>query len=67
MYFVTCPKCGDNLDPGEKCECMKIKKPYRYIKPVTYTRGFIFETQIDGSIKIRQEREQCEKRQRLAL
>ena len=20
-YFVTCPDCGCNLDPGEKCDC----------------------------------------------
>ena len=20
-YFVTCPKCGANLDPGERCSC----------------------------------------------
>ena len=20
-YYDTCPKCGCNLDPGEKCDC----------------------------------------------
>lgn len=20
-YYNTCPKCGSNLDPGEKCDC----------------------------------------------
>ena len=20
-YYTTCPKCGANLDPGEKCNC----------------------------------------------
>ena len=20
-YFYSCPKCGCNLDPGEKCDC----------------------------------------------
>jgi hypothetical protein len=20
-YYTTCPKCGANLDPGEKCTC----------------------------------------------
>ena len=29
-YFTTCPDCGANLDPGEKCDCQqavkKIKK-----------------------------------------
>lgn len=22
-YFHTCPHCGSNLDPGEKCDCEK--------------------------------------------
>ena len=22
-YYWTCPYCGDNNDPGEKCDCMK--------------------------------------------
>lgn len=21
-YFNTCPNCGSNLDPGEKCDCL---------------------------------------------
>ena len=21
MYYWTCPRCGSNLDPGEKCDC----------------------------------------------
>lgn len=21
MYYKTCPRCGANLDPGERCEC----------------------------------------------
>ena len=21
-YFKTCPHCGANLDPGEKCDCI---------------------------------------------
>jgi hypothetical protein len=20
-YFNTCPRCGSNLDPGERCDC----------------------------------------------
>lgn len=23
--FDVCPKCGANLDPGEKCDCQKEK------------------------------------------
>ena len=27
-YYRTCPSCGGNLDPGERCECQdKRKKP----------------------------------------
>lgn len=25
-YFNTCPKCGCNLDPGEKCDCENEKQ-----------------------------------------
>jgi hypothetical protein len=24
-YYNTCPKCGCNLDPGEKCDCERVK------------------------------------------
>ncbi|MBQ7119853.1 MAG: hypothetical protein IJO09_06525 [Oscillospiraceae bacterium] len=26
MIYNTCPHCGANLDPGEKCECSEQKK-----------------------------------------
>ena len=25
-YYWTCPYCGANLDPGEKCDCNKEEK-----------------------------------------
>lgn len=25
-YYDTCPNCGSNLDPGEKCECAKYQQ-----------------------------------------
>lgn len=25
-YYHTCPNCGANLDPGEKCDCQNEKK-----------------------------------------
>lgn len=25
-YFVTCPFCGSNLDPGERCDCEGVEK-----------------------------------------
>ncbi len=24
-YFYSCPRCGCNLDPGEKCDCEREK------------------------------------------
>lgn len=27
MQFWTCPRCGANLDPGERCDCKKEKPP----------------------------------------
>ena len=27
MYYVTCPVCGANLDPGERCDCTKKSRP----------------------------------------
>lgn len=24
-YYIVCPNCGSNLDPGEKCTCMEEK------------------------------------------
>ena len=26
MYYHTCPHCGSNLDPGEKCDCQTYGK-----------------------------------------
>lgn len=25
-YYYTCPYCGANLDPGEKCDCLGEKE-----------------------------------------
>ena len=25
MKYITCPYCGANLDPGERCECQDKK------------------------------------------
>ena len=24
-YYVTCPRCGANLDPGERCDCRRVQ------------------------------------------
>ena len=31
MKFWTCPYCGANLDPGERCDC-KTEKPPRVLQ-----------------------------------
>ena len=25
-FFRTCPRCGANLDPGERCDCGRTEK-----------------------------------------
>ena len=30
-YYHTCPDCGDNLDPGEHCDCRKQSKNKNFI------------------------------------
>ena len=27
-YYTTCPKCGANLDPGEKCTTERVRESY---------------------------------------
>ena len=24
-FYKTCPNCGANLDPGERCDCLEIQ------------------------------------------
>lgn len=42
-YYRTCPMCGANLDPGEKCDCIKEKERFSsYIKKNTDTGQYTF-------------------------
>lgn len=25
-FYITCPNCGSNLDPGERCDCEREKE-----------------------------------------
>lgn len=38
-YYNTCSSCGDNLDPGEKCDCQEraeqLRKKYELITTVS--------------------------------
>jgi len=31
-YFVTCPYCGSNLDPGERCDCNEGRNHHEQIQ-----------------------------------
>lgn len=31
-YYVTCPNCGSNLDPGEVCDCGNEKRTEKETK-----------------------------------
>lgn len=31
-YFVTCPLCGSNLDPGERCDCEEGRNHHEQIQ-----------------------------------
>lgn len=33
-YYNTCPECGANLDPGEKCDCRSSGEPIALKIPV---------------------------------
>lgn len=32
-YYHTCPRCGANLDPCERCTCEKEEEPYSWQPP----------------------------------
>lgn len=31
-YYRTCPHCGSNLDPGEKCDCQEREGSQKVIR-----------------------------------
>lgn len=31
-YYKTCPDCGANLDPGERCDCSGGNRQHTYIR-----------------------------------
>lgn len=37
-YYSTCPNCGSNLDPGEKCDCERREPLAKYEPPCGITR-----------------------------
>ena len=43
-YFKTCPECGANLDPEEKCDCQK--------KPVEKSKAGISEESLNDLLSL---------------
>ena len=40
-YYSTCPICGANLDPGEKCTCTAERKEGDFVNESTDRSGYI--------------------------
>ena len=40
-YYSTCPICGANLDPGEKCTCTAERKGSDFVNESTDRTGYI--------------------------
>ena len=32
MYYHTCPLCGANLDPGERCDCRETSRKSKKVE-----------------------------------
>lgn len=47
MIFRTCPYCGANLDPSERCDCLSKKEE----PPCTIRNGSSYETSYAQSIQ----------------
>ena len=56
-YFKVCPYCGDNLDPGEKCECNGKGRYVRQAKQYKRPLGFVFVVRLNGEIELVEEKE----------
>lgn len=45
-YYWTCPHCGANLDPGERCDCkeaLEERKPSPRKRPHPYMGGYNYQ------------------------
>ena len=47
-YYNVCPKCGCNLDPGEKCDCESLKIEHQETSRFFYSQ---FLTQADVRVQ----------------
>lgn len=45
MIYYTCPRCGENLDPGERCDCQpQTEMPPRVLPTPKAADGKAFST-----------------------
>ena len=42
-FYNTCPNCGANLDPGEKCDCLEIENERAIVKMIAIGRNGQYE------------------------
>ena len=40
-YYSTCPICGANLDPGEKCTCTAEQKGGDFVNEITDRSSYV--------------------------
>lgn len=48
-YYITCPDCGCNLDPGEKCDC-KGQRVFEDVRNGTASNVFVYTNTNSGNI-----------------
>lgn len=46
-YYHTCPECGANLDPGERCDCRR----EQLLVTITLDDGDEISTRFNGSFE----------------
>lgn len=47
-YFNVCPKCGANLDPGERCDCVKEQEKKKNRLSAMFRQGPDGQMEIGG-------------------
>lgn len=50
MYYRTCPECGSNLDPRERCDCREERERER--KKITQISRML-KVETNGQMKIK--------------
>ena len=47
MIYHTCPRCGANLDPGERCDCQPQTEMPPQVRPTPGAAGVITVKNVD--------------------